>query len=132
MIPWDPLPGLVAGKRTQRRWLLLALLGVAVLAVAAVTVVTVQVRHFLLGSVPLTDVSPGFGTGAVSGTPVVSPDGRMLYVPSGTKSTTPVVTATGKAMAVNEPGSGSSADGKGEEGIDRSFERAGAPLRLGE
>ena len=27
---------------------------------------------------------------------------------------------------------GSSADGKGEEGIDRSFERAGAPLHLGE
>ena len=35
-------------------------------------------------------------------------------------------------MAVNEPGSDSSADGEGEEGIDRSFERAGAPLRLGE
>ena len=36
------------------------------------------------------------------------------------------------AMAVNEPGLGSSADGKGEEGIDRSFERAGTPLHLGE
>src|SRR6185437_3256073 len=36
------------------------------------------------------------------------------------------------ATAVNEPGSGSSADGKVEEGIDRSFERAGAPLRMGE
>jgi hypothetical protein len=36
------------------------------------------------------------------------------------------------AMAVNEPGLGSSADGKGEEGVDRSFERAGAPMHLGE
>ena len=36
------------------------------------------------------------------------------------------------AMAVNKPGLGSSADGKGEEGIDRSFERAGTPLHLGE
>ena len=36
------------------------------------------------------------------------------------------------AMAVNEPGLGSSADGKGEEGIDRSFERAGTPVYLGE
>ena len=35
-------------------------------------------------------------------------------------------------MAVNEPGLGSSADGKGEEGIDRSFERAGTPVYLGE
>jgi hypothetical protein len=36
------------------------------------------------------------------------------------------------AVAVNESGLGSSADGKGEEGIDRSFERAGTPLHLGE
>src|SRR5260370_28135010 len=36
------------------------------------------------------------------------------------------------AMAVNEPGLGSSADGKGEEGIDRSLERAATPLYLGE
>ena len=36
------------------------------------------------------------------------------------------------AMAVNESGSGSSADGKSEEGIDRSFERAGTPKYLGE
>ena len=36
------------------------------------------------------------------------------------------------AMAVNEPGLGSSADGKGEEGIDRSFDRAAAPVHLGE
>ena len=36
------------------------------------------------------------------------------------------------AMAVNEPDLGSSADRKGEEGIDRSFERAGTPLNLGE
>ena len=33
---------------------------------------------------------------------------------------------------VPESGLGSSADGKGEEGIDRSFERAGTPLHLGE
>jgi hypothetical protein len=82
VIPWGPLPGPVAGKRTQRRWLLLALLGVAVLAVAAATV---QVRHFLWGSVPVIDMGPRFGTGAVSGTPVVSPDGRTLYVPSATR-----------------------------------------------
>ena len=36
------------------------------------------------------------------------------------------------AMAVNEPGLGSSADGKGEKGIDRSLERTGTPLYLGE
>ncbi len=36
------------------------------------------------------------------------------------------------AVAVNEPGLGSSADGKGEEGIDHSFERTGTPLHLGE
>jgi hypothetical protein len=36
------------------------------------------------------------------------------------------------AMAVNESGSGSSADGESEEGIDRSFERTGTPLSLGE
>ena len=34
--------------------------------------------------------------------------------------------------AMNESGLGSSADGEGEEGIDRSFERAGTPLHLGE
>ena len=36
------------------------------------------------------------------------------------------------AMAVNEPGLGSSANGKGEEGIDRSFERTGTPTYLAE
>ena len=35
-------------------------------------------------------------------------------------------------MAVNEPGLGSSADGESEKGIDRSFERTGTPLDLGE
>ena len=35
-------------------------------------------------------------------------------------------------MAANEPGLGSFADGKGEKGIDRSLERAGTPLHLGE
>jgi hypothetical protein len=35
-------------------------------------------------------------------------------------------------MAVNEPGLGSSADGKGEEGVDRSFERTATPVYLGE
>jgi hypothetical protein len=35
-------------------------------------------------------------------------------------------------MAVNELGSGSFADGKGEEGINRSFERTGTPMHLGE
>jgi hypothetical protein len=35
-------------------------------------------------------------------------------------------------MVVNEPGLGSSADGKGEEGIDRSFERTRIPKYLGE
>ena len=33
---------------------------------------------------------------------------------------------------MNESGLGSSADGESEEGIDRSFERAGTPLHLGE
>ena len=36
------------------------------------------------------------------------------------------------AVALDEPGLGSSADGKGEEGVDRSFERAGTPVYLGE
>lgn len=36
------------------------------------------------------------------------------------------------AMAVNDPGLSSSADGQGEKGIDRGFERAGTPLYLGE
>jgi len=35
-------------------------------------------------------------------------------------------------MAVNEPDLGSSAGGKGEKGIDRSFERTGTPMYLGE
>ena len=35
-------------------------------------------------------------------------------------------------MAVNEPGLGSSADGKGEKGIDGSLERTGTLLHLGE
>src|ERR1039458_10165668 len=38
----------------------------------------------------------------------------------------------GLPMAVNGCGLGSSADGKGEEGIDRSFERTSAPLYLSE
>jgi hypothetical protein len=36
------------------------------------------------------------------------------------------------AMAVNESSLGSSADDESEEGIDRSFQRAGIPLHLGE
>jgi hypothetical protein len=36
------------------------------------------------------------------------------------------------AMALNESGLGSSADGKGEEGIDGSLERTGTLLYLGE
>jgi hypothetical protein len=36
------------------------------------------------------------------------------------------------AMALSEPGSGSSADGQIKEGIDRSFERVGTSLNLGE
>jgi hypothetical protein len=36
------------------------------------------------------------------------------------------------AMALNEPGLDSSADGKREEGIDRSFDRAGTPKYLTE
>jgi hypothetical protein len=36
------------------------------------------------------------------------------------------------AMAVNEPGLDSSADGKGEEGIDRSLERTATPIDLGQ
>jgi sugar lactone lactonase YvrE len=106
VIPWGSMPSPVTGKRTGRRWLLLALLGVAVLAVTAVTEATVTVRHFLWGGVPLAYVSQGFGTSGAVGlggfgspfdTPVVSPDGRTLYVPSGTNSITPVDTDTRKA-----------------------------------
>jgi DNA-binding beta-propeller fold protein YncE len=108
VIPWDPMPSPVTGKRTRCRWLLFAWLAVIAIAATGVTEVTVQVQHFLWGSVPLTDVSPGFGTGAVSDTLVVSPDGRTLYVPSGTKSITPVATATRKAaprIRISGPGS---------------------------
>lgn len=113
LIPWGPMPGPVTGKRTRRWWLLLAVLAVAALSVTGVTEVTVQVRHFLWGGVPLAGMSPGFGTsGALSGspfdTPVVSPDGRTLYVPSGTNSITPVATATRKAaprIRLSGPGS---------------------------
>ena len=35
-------------------------------------------------------------------------------------------------LGQSEPGLGSSADGKGEEGIDGSFDRAGIPVHLGE
>jgi DNA-binding beta-propeller fold protein YncE len=92
VIPWDLLPSSVPAKRTRHWRLLLAVLAVAALAV---TETTVQVRHFLWGTAPLTDVSPGFGS--FWGSPVVSPDGRTLYVPSGSHSITPVTTATGKA-----------------------------------
>jgi DNA-binding beta-propeller fold protein YncE len=106
------LPGPVAGKRTRRRWLLLALLGVAALTA---TVVTIQVQHFLYGSVPLAYMSPDFGrtgwgltgVGSVWDRPVVSPDGRTLYVPSGRNSITPVATATRKAaprIRISGPG----------------------------
>jgi Tol biopolymer transport system component len=89
---------------------------VAVLAATlAVTEVTVQVQHFLYGSVPLAYMGPGFGTGGWGSTgagspwdtPVVSPDGRTLYVPSGTNSITPVATATRKAaprIRISGPG----------------------------
>jgi DNA-binding beta-propeller fold protein YncE len=100
--PWDLLPSAVPGKRTRHWWLLFAWLAVAALAA---TEITVQVQHFLYGSVPLAYMSPGFGTGGWgstgAGSPwdtlVVSPDGRTLYVPSGTNSITPVATATRKA-----------------------------------
>ena len=39
---------------------------------------------------------------------------------------------TTPATAVNEPGLGSSADDEGEESIDRSLDRTGAPMYLGE
>lgn len=38
----------------------------------------------------------------------------------------------GDGCSVNEHGPGSAADGKGEEGIDRSFDRAGTPAYLTE
>ena len=43
-----------------------------------------------------------------------------------------IIQEPSSAMVVNEPGLGSSADGKGEEGIDRSFERTRIPKYLGE
>jgi hypothetical protein len=43
-----------------------------------------------------------------------------------------IIQEPSSAMVVNEPGLGSSADGQGEEGIDRSFERAATPVHLGE
>jgi len=105
--PEDLLPGPMTAERTRRPrpWWRLTLAALAGLAVIAATAV-VQVRDFLWGSVPLADVSPGFGTSGAFGsggfgspfdTPVVSPDGRTLYVPSGTNSITPVATATRKA-----------------------------------
>jgi DNA-binding beta-propeller fold protein YncE len=99
------MPGPVTGKRPRRWWLLLAGLAVIATAATGVTVVIVRVQHFLYGGVPLAYMGPGFGTGGWGATgsgspwdtPVVSPDGRMLYVPSGTKTITPVDTVTRKA-----------------------------------
>src|ERR1700735_4053058 len=59
-------------------------------------------------------------------------DDRLGYPPLSLRSAYFASLLLGEAMAVNEPGWGSSADGKGEEGIDRSFERSGTPLHLGE
>ncbi len=115
VIPWGPVPGPVTGKRPRRWWLLLTWLAVIAIAAAGVTVATVRVQHFLYGSVPLAYMGPGFGTGGFGATgsgspwdtPVVSPDGRMLYVPSGTKTITPVDTATrtaGPRIRLSGPG----------------------------
>jgi sugar lactone lactonase YvrE len=112
VIPWGPVPGPVPGRRAWRWWLFLAGLVVAALTV---TTVTVRVQHFLYGSVPLAYMGPGFGTGGWGSTgvgppwdtPVVSPDGRTLYVPSGRNSITPVATVTRKAapcIRISGPG----------------------------
>jgi hypothetical protein len=42
------------------------------------------------------------------------------------------LTSVTSTLALDEPGLGSAADGKGEKGIDRSFERAGTLMYLGE
>ena len=59
------------------------------------------------------------------GPAAVSPE--CADAPASSKSCKPT-----SAFAANEPGLGSFADGKGEKGIDRSLERAGTPLHLGE
>ncbi len=66
VIPWGPLPGPVTGKRPRRWWLLLAGLAVIATAASGMTAVTVQVWHFLDGSVPLAYMDPGFGTGGIN------------------------------------------------------------------
>ena len=68
------------------------------------------------------------GRGEVSRiTKAAGPQAHRVDARASSKSREPT-----SAMAVNEPGLGSSADGKGEEGVDRSFERAGTPVYLGE
>ena len=62
-----------------------------------------------------------------SALPVAGPQAHRAHATALSKSREPT-----SAMAVNESGLGSSADGESEEGIDRSFERAGTPLHLGE
>jgi len=52
---------------------------------------------------------------------------RIVWMRASSKSRDPT-----SARAVNEPGLGSLADGKGQEGIDRSFERTATPIDLGE
>lgn len=109
---WDLLPVSKPEKRTWHWWIVLTVLAVAALTVTAVTV---RVQHFLYGSVPLAYMSPDFGrtgwgltgVGSIWDRPVVSPDGRTLYVPSGRNSITPVATATRKAaprIRISGPG----------------------------
>ena len=68
------------------------------------------------------------GRGEVSASRTAAgPQAQRVDARASSKSREPT-----SAMAVNEPGLGSSADGKGEEGVDRSFERAGIPKYLAE
>ena len=57
----------------------------------------------------------------------VGPQAHRVDVLASSKSREPT-----SAMALNEPGLGSPADGQGEEGIDCSFDRAGTPKYLTE
>src|ERR1700758_15346 len=68
------------------------------------------------------------GRGEVSASRTAAgPQAQRVDARASSKSREPT-----SAMAVNEPGLGSSAHGKGEEGIDRSLERTGTPMHLGQ
>ncbi len=84
--------------------------------------------YLQIGRSELTEARPEQPTGRGEASRITNGSGSA----SASCGCTCIIQEPSSAMAVNEAGLGSSADGKGEEGIDRSFERAGIPKYLGE